>query len=307
MSVEFIQKGFQMNHYIDLHMHSTYSDDGSYSPTEVVERCFAHGVRIMALTDHNSVEGVSEAQTRAQELGMTCIPAIEIDCTYKELELHVLGYGVEINNPIFSDILANVRTQDQSATLQKLELTNQLGFDLKYEDFTDMMWNGIITGEMFAERLLEDERYIEHPLLKPYREGGERSLNPYVNFYWDFYAKGKPCYVPMVYPKMVDIIPLIQSGGGVPVLAHPGNNLKNDYTIVEELIRQGIEGLEAFSNYHDDKANEYFYHMCRKHNLLVTCGSDFHGKTKPAIEVGASGCTIDPAEIEAMLKARHLI
>ena len=296
-----------MRNYIDLHMHSTYSDDGSYSATEVVERCHAHGVRIMALTDHNSVEGVKEAQLKAKELGLICIPAIEIDCTYKDLELHVLGYGVDIHNPIFADILTNVRTQDQKATLQKLERTNALGFDLIMEDFKDLMWNGIITGEMFAEVLLEDKRYKDHSLLAPYREGGDRSTNPYVNFYWDFYAKDKPCYIPMVYPLMTDIIPLIKSGSGVPVLAHPGNNLKADYHVVEELIEQGIEGIEAFSNYHNGEANEYFYNVCLNHGLLVTCGSDFHGKTKPAIEVGASGCTIDATTIEAMLCDHGLI
>ena len=95
----------------------------------------------------------------------------------------ILGYGGE-------DILK----QELNCSLKKLELTNQLGFDLKKEQLDALSSNGVYTGEMFGEALLKDERYVDHELLKPYRSGGSRSDNPYVNFYWDYYAQGKPCY-----------------------------------------------------------------------------------------------------------------
>ena len=92
-----------MKNYIDLHMHSTHSDDGTYSPASLVEQCQAKGIRMMAVTDHNSIKGIDEAQKRASELGITCIPGIEIDCTYKNTNLHVLIYNVS-NHKDFAEI-----------------------------------------------------------------------------------------------------------------------------------------------------------------------------------------------------------
>ena len=84
-----------MKNYIDLHMHSMYSDDGEYTPKQFVEMCHEKGIRIMAIADHNSVKAIDEASQKAQELGMQYIPAVEIDCTYEGINLHVFGYGIE--------------------------------------------------------------------------------------------------------------------------------------------------------------------------------------------------------------------
>ena len=80
---------------IDLHMHSFYSDDGEYTPTELVDMCYASGIQIMAIADHNWIKANNEAFLRCKELGMTYIPAIEVDCTYKGVNLHIVGYGVD--------------------------------------------------------------------------------------------------------------------------------------------------------------------------------------------------------------------
>ena len=90
--------------------------------------------------------------------------------------------------------------------MKKLELTNALGFDLKKEQLDALSTNGVYTGEMFGEALLNDSRYEDHELLKPYRQGGERSDNPYVNFYWDYYAQGKPCYTEIHFPTLEETI-----------------------------------------------------------------------------------------------------
>ena len=291
--------------YIDLHMHSMYSDDGEYTPTQLVDMCHEAGVKIMAIADHNWIKANEEAKKHADELGMTYIPAIEIDCTYKGVNLHVLGYGVD-NQEVFNQLGEDIEKQEIACSMKKLELTNTLGFDLKKEQLDALSTNGVYTGEMFGEALLNDSRYEDHELLKPYRQGGERSDNPYVNFYWDYYAQGKPCYTEIHFPTLEETIQLIHQHGGVALLAHPGNNLKGQFELFDEMVALGLDGVECFSSYHTTETNEYFYNKAKELNVLYTCGSDFHGKTKPSIHLGENGC-LNPQEIEDCLKAHHLI
>lgn len=291
--------------YIDLHMHSMYSDDGEYTPTQLVDMCHEAGVKIMAIADHNWVKANEEAKKHADELGMTYIPAIEIDCTYKGVNLHVLGYGID-NQEVFNQLGEDIEKQEIACSMKKLELTNALGFDLKKEQLDALSTNGVYTGEMFGEALLNDSRYEDYELLKPYRQGGERSDNPYVNFYWDYYAQGKPCYTEIHFPTLEETIQLIHQHGGVALLAHPGNNLKGQFELFDEMVALGLDGVECFSSYHTTETNEYFYNKAKELNVLYTCGSDFHGKTKPSIHLGENGC-LNPQEMEDCLKAHHLI
>lgn len=291
--------------YIDLHMHSMYSDDGEYTPTQLVDMCHETGVKIMAIADHNWVKANEEAKKHADELGMTYIPAIEIDCTYKGVNLHVLGYGID-NQEVFNQLGEDIEKQEIACSMKKLELMNALGFDLKKEQLDALSTNGVYTGEMFGEALLNDSRYDDHELLKPYRQGGERSDNPYVNFYWDYYAQGKPCYTEIHFPTLEETIQLIHQHGGVALLAHPGNNLKGQFELFDEMVALGLDGVECFSSYHTTETNEYFYNKAKELNVLYTCGSDFHGKTKPSIHLGENGC-LNPQEMEDCLKAHHLI
>ena len=258
--------------YIDLHMHSLYSDDGEFTPTQLVEMCHEAGVKIMAIADHNWVKAIYEAKKKAEELKIKYIPAIEIDCTYKGINLHVLGYGIDYTNPAFNQLGEDILKQELNCSLKKLELTNQLGFDLKKEQLDALSSNGVYTGEMFGEALLKDERYVDHELLKPYRSGGSRSDNPYVNFYWDYYAQGKHCYTEVIFPSLEKTIQLIK----------------------------------CFSSYHSLETNDYFYQKAKELDLLFTCGSDFHGKTKPAIHLGENGC-VSPDEIKELLIKYQLI
>lgn len=295
-----------MNSYVDLHMHSFYSDDGEFTPTQLVDMCDEAGVKIMAIADHNWVKAIDEAKDRAKEKDMICIPAIEIDCHYQGINLHVVGYGIDYHNPAFNQLGENIYRQELNCSLKKLELTNQLGFELTKAQLDELSDNGVYTGEMFGEALLKDSRYFNHPLLKPYREGGTRADNPFVNFYWDYYAQGKPCYTEIQFPTLKETIELIHENGGVAILAHPGNNLKGKFEIFDEMVTLGLDGVECFSSYHQQQVNNYFYQKAKELGVLYTCGSDFHGKTKPAIVLGGNGCT-DPQEIEDNLRKYHLI
>ena len=138
-----------------------------------------------------------------------------------------------IGDIIVSDNRAVVFAYDTISDLIKNDITkigktgvavSEESVDLKKEQLDALSSNGVYTGEMFGEALLKDERYVDHELLKPYRSGGSRSDNPYVNFYWDYYAQGKPCYTEVIFPSLEKTIQLINDHGGVAVLAHPGNN-----------------------------------------------------------------------------------
>ena len=296
-----------MKNYIDLHMHSLYSDDGEFTPTQLVDMCYDKNIKIMAIADHNSVKAIPEALQRAKESGIMYIPAVEIDCTYEGINLHVVGYGIDYTHDDFMKLEENVLHQELSCSLKKLELTNALGFSLTKEDLDELSENGVYTGEMFGEVLLGKEEYKDCQLLQPYREGGERSDNPFVNFYWDFYAQGKPCYTEIIYPSLKETIDLIHRHGGKAVLAHPGNNLKGRFKVFDDMMKLGFDGVEAFSNYHAAETVEYFYKKGQEYQIMTTCGSDFHGKTKPAIELGECRCPYDEDFIELSLKENHLI
>ena len=147
------------------------------------------------------------------------------------------------------------------------------------------------TMELIAEVMLSDHA-CDTPLLAPYREGGARGDMPYINFYLDFGAQGRPAFVPVEYMSFRDAVELVRDNGGVPVVAHPGLNLRGRERIVEKLLERGAEGLEVFNNYHDDRQIAYFAPLVRRRGALMTCGSDFHGKTKPLIHVGRFGCDV---------------
>ncbi len=297
-----------MSNYIDLHMHSLYSDDGEFTPTSLVEQCEKAGVKIMAIADHNWVKAIDEAKEVAKAKGIKYIPAIEIDCTYNGINLHVLGYGIDYTNPVFNKLGQDIMDQELALSDVKLEKTNALfNTELTKDQLLKIMPNGVFTGEAFAEALLNDERYNDLEALKPYRDGGNRSDNPYVNFYWDFYSQGKDIYTEVKFPTLKETVDLIHKNGGLAVLAHPGNNLKGQFEVFDEMVEVGLDGVEAFSSYYGKEVCDYFYNKALEHNILYTCGSDYHGKTKPAIFLGENNCDIDPQNIEDLLKEKGLI
>lgn len=285
-----------MNHLIDLHMHSRYSDDGEFTPTELVDKCIASGILAMSITDHNTVRANEEAQKEAKKRGLRYVSGIEIDCVFQDTNFHMLGYGIDYKSSDFAEIEKNIDDQSFDASLKMLAETQKLGFHITENDMCEVskynFWKGRWTGEMFAEVLLNNPEHNNHPLLIPYRFGGSKSNNPYVNFYWDYYSQGKPCYVKMDYPILEDVINIIHRNGGKAVLAHPNVNLKN-HDQLQFIIGAGIDGIEAFSSYHTLTQAFDFFRAAQEANVFVTCGSDFHGKTKPSISLGEHGCSME--------------
>lgn len=282
---------------IDLHMHSNISNDGEFSPKELVEMCSSAGINVMALADHNSVRGVKEAAEHGKEKNIKVIPAVELDCTHGEYNLHILGYNIDIENKIFEKIEKDILEQELNAAEKRMDFAEKAGFIFEREKIKALSSDGTVTGEMIGEIVLVDKRNDENILLKPYRDGGNRSDNPYVNFYWDWFSKGKPAYVDIKYMPLKEAVSIIKNSGGKVVFAHPCNNIGMNEKVFAEIINEGVEGVEAYSSYHSPEAVEFFKNLAEKYNIFVTCGSDFHGKTKPAIKLGKILCDNREEEI----------
>lgn len=275
---------------IDLHMHSTHSSDGEFTPTQLAAMSKAAGLTHAALADHNSVKGIAEIIAASNGTGVTFIPAIEMDCVIDSVNLHLLGYGIDHASPIFNVIESNIHKQEKENSTELIRLVRQHGIEFSDEIIKSLAYDEVVTGEMIAEAALMHDTECKNPLLDPYRGSGVRSDNAYVNFYWDFCSQGKPAYVPMQYMDLKQAIQIIESNGGVTILAHPGINVKEDSLLLKKIIATGVQGIEVYSSYHNPEQLAFYKHFATTHGLLMTCGSDFHGKTKKSIKIGSTDC-----------------
>lgn len=268
-------------------MHSIYSIDGELQPKEVVKKAVAEGVTFLSLTDHNSVRGVKEARIAAREQGIFFVTGVELDSTFKGSNLHILGYGIHEDQTEFQDIEQQILKQERYAGGVRLELIRQCNIFVDGAWVCDHAINGVITGELIGESAMACSENEGKALLEPYRPGGSRSDNPFLNFYLDYCAPGKTAYVPIRYRSTAEIISLIHKSGGVAVIAHPELSIGRNEGIIKELVDLGLDGIEVFSSYHDENTTEFYQKIAEKYHLLMTCGSDYHGKTKPSILPGS--------------------
>jgi len=282
---------------IDLHMHSVYSCDGELSPGELIKIARMSKLRVISLTDHNTCAGVTEAIEAGRTAGITVIPGVELDCFFRDVLFHVLGYGIDPENALLGEIDRAVQSQTRISSAETIRLINELGINLDKDEALSKAKNGYVTGELIAEIVLNKQNAQDNPLLHPYLPGGGRSGNPYANFYWDFCGQGKPAYVHIEYIPMETAISAIRGTGGVALLAHPGQNLKNREDMLPSIIDLGIKGIEVYSSYHTPERRAYYKQQVDMRGLLVSGGSDFHGKTKPAIHMGNFGLKSDGFDI----------
>ena len=283
-------------------MHSYYSDDGEFEPKQLIDLCLEKNIKYFSIADHNSVRGIKEAKEYCVGKNINIIPAIELDCTFNEINLHVLGYGIDYDKIVFYDIEDNIIKQEQFASKKRMKLVKELGIDFSDEVINSLSRNGVVNGEMIAEAAMKFDKNHENPLLMPYYENGSRSDNPYVNFYWDYCAQGKAAYAEVSFISLQEAINIIEESGGIPILAHPGNNIKENINLLEQIISCGIKGIEVYSSYHSKEQVEFYKKFSLKHKLLLTCGSDFHGKTKPSIVIGGTDCEGIEDKIISQLK-----
>ena len=235
---------------IDLHIHSKYSNDGEIGIKELIDKCLSNNVNNLSITDHNSILAIHEAIPFASNLGLDLIPGIEIDCSYKEIDLHLLGYNIDWQSKDFIELEKSIREKVMDSFPEMINNLGKSGIRVDGNEVLEKARGKLPCGELIAEVLLTNRVYNSNKMLLPYMIGGERSDMPYINFYHDFFAQGKPAYVKIDYMDFHDAINLVRSNGGIPIIAHPGMNLKGKEELVVELLDNGAEGLEVFNNYH---------------------------------------------------------
>lgn len=262
---------------LDLHLHTTHSD-GSCTPTEVVNMAHQAGVTALAITDHDIMTGVVEAMEAGQQCGIEIIPGVEISSLSGNSELHILGYFLDRQDP---DLLARLKTLRDGRHLrnpQIIERLQTLGIAITYDEVRALAGSDSV-GRPHIARALMDKRVVASA-----KEAFDR-----------FLAEGKPAYVPRELPSPAEAIHWIKAARGLAVLAHPTWVKVAEQPLVD-LVRQlkadGLDGVEVYYSTHAARQTREYLSLAQQLGLLVTGGSDFHGITKPDIEVGIGKGTL---------------
>jgi predicted metal-dependent phosphoesterase TrpH len=237
----------------------------------------ASNVTALAITDHDTIDGIADALAAAAPLGIEVIPGIEISARFPEAggetELHILGYFIDWNNLDLQARLAHLRTTRHMRNPLIVERLNELGVAITYDEVLRLAGNGAV-GRPHIARVLMEKRYVSSA-----KEAFDRYL-----------AAGAAAYVARVLPEPAEAIAMIRAAGGVPVLAHPSWLERSDegvYKTCERLKLNGLLGLEVHYSTHKAEQTAQYLDTAKRLDLLVTGGSDFHGVTKPDIEVGS--------------------
>ena len=283
---------------LDYHIHTIVSTDADYTPEEIIRMAQENGVKTLAITDHNNVGSVAEAARLGEAAGIRVIPGIEIDCEFEGVGFHMTAYGIDITDPRYDELFHYYYDQSVENTWKaKHQFCEAMELDLPDELLKTVAKDNILVPEDIGAYLLSHREYDGLRWLDPYRKGGSRSDNPNVNFFWDFFSQGKPGYTAGSKKTAAEIIDLIHATGGEAVVAHPGANFKGMDEILERLLDSGVRGMEVYSSYHNEEQTRRYRQMALDLGLWMTCGSDFHGHHKPAIQIGRIPFLMDEAEI----------
>lgn len=278
-----------MKYNIDFHIHSNASLDGTYTPKEIIDMACSERMKVISIADHNTCQGIVQAleYQKVIDTDLKLITGIEIDCHYLGYDLHVLGYGINPYDSSFGEIETYMKTIEYEAGMKRVKLIEDIfNIKLNMDNLLEKSSNDIITGEVIADELLSNEKYDSLESMKLYQPKGMRADNPLVNFYWDFCSQNKLAYVPLNLPSLEFIVDVIKETHGIPVLAHPGNNIHENTDILQSILKQGFAGIEVISSYHSKEQMVFYLKAADENEVIATCGSDYHGRTKPAIKVG---------------------
>lgn len=243
----------------DLHIHTTASD-GSLAPEQVVIEAAREGLSYIAISDHDSIDGVEPAMAAMYQHGITVIPGVELSTDTEDSEVHVLGYFIDFYSEKLRSKLEDLRAGRLSRARHILDKLRHYGINL---DMADVMkeGHGDFVGRNHIFRAMIKAGYVDRNRTRATFEKylGKRGL-AYVEHYG-------------ITPE--GAIKLILESGGVPVIAHPARNT-NDATIIQ-LVRHGLRGIEAYYPTYDQGTTRHYLSLAKKYGLLVTGGSDFHG------------------------------
>lgn len=282
----------QLHSMIDLHVHTTASD-GTLSPRAVVRLAAQRGLSVLAITDHDTVEGVEEALAEGVAQGVEVIAGVEMSARWKRGIFHILGYFVRTDCPALASALERLKHAREERTHKILANLRDLDVHISPEEVNAQAGDGV-TGRPHIARVLRLKRYVS-----TVQEAFDRYLR-----------RGRPAYVEKEKLESVEILRLITEAGGLPVIAHPHTLVEDGLTALEVIIRDllphGLQGIEVFYPKHTPEQTTRFLALAERYDLAVTGGTDFHGANKPGVDLGViPGSPPLSHELVEKLKERH--
>ncbi|MFB7251839.1 PHP domain-containing protein [Microbacterium sp. NPDC056234] len=250
----------------DLHLHSNHSD-GTESPAEVVRQAHAHGIRTLALTDHDRTTGWDEASRAAGERGMTFLPGMELSAKHEWRSVHVLGYLFDPVDPALAAETDRIRG-DRIGRAERIVRSIGRDYDLDWEDVVaQTMQDATIGRPHIADAL------IARGIVRDRAEAFDGILHPREGYYEPHYA-----------PDPLTAVRLITRAGGVAIIAHPvtaGRDRMMPVSFIERLIAEGLGGFEIDHRENTEDGKRLLRAIAAEHDLLITGSSDYHGAGKP--------------------------
>lgn len=245
---------------IDLHIHSTASD-GTLPPDVLVAEARARGLTAMALADHDSVDGVETALATGAKLGIRVVKGVELSArTADGRDMHILGYRIDHKDARFLERLADLRERRRVRAMRMIQALRNGGYRLDPDEVMQMAGGGSV-GRAHIARALEATGRVKS-------QGAA---------FRDLIGHGKPFYVAKPGVTPADIIALIRSACGIPVLAHPGVTRVDD--LFGELAAAGLQGIEVWHAEHSARDVKRYSEIARRRGMVATGGSDYHGPT----------------------------
>jgi predicted metal-dependent phosphoesterase TrpH len=271
---------------IDLHIHSSKSSDGDFSPLHIVQLAKEKKMKAISIADHDTVAAYPEALNLGEEAGVEVIPSMELTTLFEEREFHLLLPFVDWKSKIVSNLVSQVAKRRVKEARGRVEKLRELGFDITWKEVQKESSPFPPLGVTIAQILLRKSEREKDSRLREYWEEKNRPLAPYL-FYKDYFMEGKPASVPRQNLNILDVLEIIAQTGAVPVLAHPGAYFqrvkKKDLVLLKE---RGLQGLEVYTSYHSSEQSDFYKLIAHELDLVPTAGSDFHGTIKPHIPFG---------------------
>jgi predicted metal-dependent phosphoesterase TrpH len=267
---------------VDLHIHSTVSD-GRFSPVEIVSKAVDLGLRVISLTDHDTVNGIQEALAAAKDFpDLIMIPGVEISTDVAHGEIHILGYYIDYENPRLIVKLEQMRNSRVERARKMVDKLSTLGLKIEWERVQELASGTSIGRPHIAEALLE-KGYI-----KSFKEAFDRYI-----------SRDGPAYVERDKMTPAEAVNLIDEVGGLPVFAHPLTFNEYEKT-TGELVDAGLVGIEAYYKGSTPEEISRVLVLSGKYNLIPTGGSDFHGIEIDEINMG--GVEVPMETVEKLIK-----
>lgn len=274
---------------VDLHIHSTWSD-GTKSPEQIVQLAKIHKLTAIAITDHDTIDGVHEGCEFGNQYGIEVIPGIELSVVHGDLHMHMLGYYIDTRNKELNEKLHVIQSSRETRNQKIVHKLQELGVSITLEDVKRISELGQ-TGRPHIGRAL-----VENGIVKNLDGAFEKYLK-----------KGRCAYVSRYVLSAEEAIGTIRRAGGAAILAHPGsidNSLKKIPSLLEQLIPLGLDGLELFYPVHTKKIFKQLKAMASFYDLVVTGGSDYHGDIRPGTSLAGGQNVRVPDEVVTELKRR---